>query len=98
MSVGGLGLAGLSQPAVIIQQQLGGRQGSLWLIRAGLDARLDHFNTVLCASTVRTLHGTARPRAELMAQASVTETCPHERLSAQPGQKERHDSTISESK
>lgn len=33
-----------------------------------------------------------------MAQASVTETCLHERLSAQLGGKERHDSTISESK
>lgn len=35
VSVGGLGLAGLSLPAVIIRQHLGGRQGSLWLIRAG---------------------------------------------------------------
>lgn len=60
MSVGGLGLAGLSPPAVIIQQPLVGRQGSRWLLRAGLDARLDHFSAARrCAQPApRKAHGT----------------------------------------
>lgn len=82
----------LSHPAAIIQPLLGG-QKSHYLIhpRAGWVP-----GSARCAQTAHALR--ARLIGELMAQASVTETCLHERLSAQLGGKERHDSTISESK
>lgn len=99
MSVGGLGLAGLSRPAAIIQQLLRGGAGKSlpnpslsWMGAWIISARLDVFRR--CARSAE--------------QPASLESSWHRHLSPKPvcmkgclhnqGKKERHDSTISESK